>query len=266
MGSSSPVPNIFNGYGLGTQGTPSTGPYNGGNFTQYQTPGGTPLYKNVAEDPFQSQLVQSGLYEQGLLPKGYIQGKGGDFGGALSNLQAAAGLQAASYQLSNQLAPLSAQNFETISQLPQYKEFFKNQNLLQQTAAQGLEGLDGGFGDVPAAVDKQLGNFYAQGVSRFGLEGSPLGVGQASTAYAATKAQLGEQIRSSRIQQALGVQSGFSLLGLAAPQGGLGFNDAYNILAGYKQQKLGKEQLKLQTQAGYGALAGSVLSTAAAFG
>ena len=100
-----------------------------------------------------------------------------------------------------------------------FGDLFAGQDLLSKTAMEGLQGLGGGVGSLPGAVDKQLGDFYASSLSRFG-EGNVAAAGQASSAFAATKASLGEQIRQQRINQALGVQqSGLGLAGFLTGTG-----------------------------------------------
>lgn len=243
------------------------------------TPGGSPYNAYLNKNPFTQQLLQSGLYEQGFFAPNFLTGTKTQAGGALGALQDSFSVLAGSAYLGDQFlntfgpqqietqGKLAQKDIETLSQLPQYKDFFNTQNQLQQTAQSGLAGLGGGFGEVPGAVDQQLGNYYAQGVSRLGLQGSPLGANQGGTAYAATKAQLGEQFRNSRINQALGIQQGFrmpgSLLG-AVSNPTLDFSQAYNIYQGFGQKKALEQQRRDQINAGYGSLLGGVLNTATA--
>lgn len=226
------------------------------------------------QDPFYAQLMNSGLFEQGLLDPATMNGKQTDFGGGLQDLRAILGLQAAGEEFSQGLrekylpgqidfaGKMAQKDIETLSQLPQYKNFFKTQDLLQQTAQ---EGLQGSIGD--SAEMKDFGNALGTTAARFGLEGSPY----AAQGYTKALGGAAEGIRSQRIQQALGVQQGFripgSLLGSVKGFEALGTSGAYDIFQGRRQRESGKDQYRLSTQQGYGQLVGSGLNLAtSAFG
>lgn len=281
---------------------PSTGPNNPANLagSDVRTPGGLPVYPGMEQNPFWGQLIQSGLFDKGLIPSGILSGGRTEAGGALGQLQTIMGTQAAGeffgLQARNEFAPqenqfqqdflkqygpgqietagmLAGKDIQELSKLPQYADFFKTQSLLQSTAQAGLEGLGGAGGPLPSAVDKAINESYAQGVAKFGGFGQPGIVDSASTGLSATKALLGEQIRGSRINQALGVNQGFrmpgSLLGsVGVPNvgfGPLGTDQAANLFQLYKSGKMADIQRRDSITQGYGSLLGQGLNLGASF-
>lgn len=292
---------IFNGYGFGGSGSgSSTG--QGGQLAF--TPGGLGFQQQALDygggNPLLQQLVQSGLFDTGPLSTNFLQSgfaKNATFKG-IQNIQDQSALAAAQFyasdQLTKQLAPQAIQtqldllgqfapkqldlaagiaqkDLELLSQLPQYKDFFQTQSLLSQTAQEGLQSL-GGPGGSAGLVPGEVGQAFEDSVSniaaRFGLEGQAGAALAGGASLGAQKQLLGEQIRESRINQALGVNQAFRIPGSLAAGVGLpslglqptGFGGAQQLLGGIQGQQLAQHQ---QNKADKSALAGGIGSLVA---
>lgn len=236
----------------------------------YQNKGGG--IQGGGPDPFFQQLADAGFVQQGLIPyQQYTQGNTLVGNVLAKQLQPTLAAQAASSVIgsnaANALAPqqiqaqaeLSAKDYEALKSSPMYGQFIKNQELLQQSAAAGLE---------PGADKAQLtdiSNILGQTAASFGLEGSPF----AAQGYAQALGGAAQGIRSQRINDALNVQNNFrmpgSFLGGLQGLGQIGFSDAFNLLQSQTSQKFLENQNDLGIKQGYGQLLGSVGALGAAF-